>query len=83
MNQFVIVFIDDILTYFKSEEEHKKHFTNFTSKLREKQLYVKFSNCEFWLNEVGFFGHIISKEGITVDPSKIVVIKEWPTHQCY
>ncbi|KAK1679511.1 hypothetical protein QYE76_040359 [Lolium multiflorum] len=77
LDKFVVVFIDDILIYTKSEEEHEKHLRLILEKLREHQLYAKFSKCEFWLSEVGFLGHIISKEGIAVDPSKVAAVTEW------
>ena len=70
LDQFVVVFIDDIMVYSKNEEEHKEHLRLVLEKLREHQLYAKFSKCEFWLKEVGFLGHVISGEGIAVDPTK-------------
>ena len=71
LDKFVVVFIDDILVYSKNEEEHKEHLHLVLGKLREHQLYAKFSKCEFWLKEVGFLGHVISEEGIAVDPTKV------------
>ena len=71
LDKFVVVFIDDILAYSKNEEEHKEHLRLVLEKLREHQLYAKFSKCEFWLKEVGFLGHVISGEGIAVDPTKV------------
>ena len=68
LDKFIVVFIDDILVYSKNEEEHKEHLRLVLEKLREHQLYAKFSICEFWLKEVGFLGHVISGEGIAVDP---------------
>ena len=59
LDKFVVVFIDDILVYSKNEEEHKEHLRLVFEKLREHQLYAKFSKCEFWLKEVGFLGHVI------------------------
>ena len=73
----VIVFIDDILVYSKSNQEHEEHLRNVLSILREKKLYAKFSKCEFWLNEVAFLGHVISGKGISVDPRKIEAVVEW------
>ena len=66
LDKFVVVFIDDILVYSKNEEEHKEDLRLVLEKLREHQLYAKFSKCEFLLKEVGFLGHIISGEGIAV-----------------
>ena len=81
LDKFVVVFIDDILVYSKNEEEHKEHLRLVLGKLREHQLYAKFSKCEFWLKEVGFLGHVISGEGIAVDPTKVVTVtnSEAPT----
>ena len=81
LDKFVIVFIDDILVYSKNEEEHKEHLSLVLGKLREHQLYAKFSKCEFWLKEVGFLGHVISGEGIAVDPAKAETVtkREAPT----
>ena len=77
LDKFVVVFIDDILVYSKNEEEHKEHLRLVLEKLRELQLYAKFSKCEFWLKEVGFLGHVISREGIAVDPTKVDTVTNW------
>ena len=77
LDKFVVVFIDDILVYSKNEEEHKECLRLVLEKLREHQLYAKFSKCEFWLKEVGFLGHVISGEGIAVDPTKVQSVTEW------
>ncbi|KAD0325810.1 hypothetical protein E3N88_44451 [Mikania micrantha] len=79
LDQFVIVFIDDILIYSKSEREHEDHLKKVLELLRKEQLYAKFSKCEFWLKEVHFLGHVINKDGIHVDPAKIEAIKNWTT----
>jgi len=71
LDKFVVVFIDDILVYSKSEEEHANHLHVVLQRLRDHQLYAKFSKCEFWLDSVKFLGHTISKDGIAVDPSKV------------
>ena len=60
LEKFLVVFTNDILVYSKNEEEHKEHLCLVLEKLREHQLYAKFSKCEFWLKEVGFLGHVIS-----------------------
>ena len=70
LDKFVVVFIDNILVYSKNEVEHNEHLRLVLEKLMEHQLYAKFSKCEFWLKEVGFLGHVISGEGIAVDPTK-------------
>ncbi len=77
LDQFVDIFIDDILIYSKSEEEHEKHLRLVLEKLREHHLYAKFSKCEFWLKEVGFLGHVLSKGGVAVDPSNVQKVLDW------
>ena len=75
---FITVYIDDILVFSENEEEHAKHLRFVLQTLRNHQLYVKFSKYEFWLNQVAFLGHMVSKEGIQVDPKKIEAVAEWP-----
>ena len=77
VDQFIVVFIDNILLYSKDQENHNTHLRVVLETLREEQLYAKLSKCEFWLNEVSFLGHIVSKEGIRVDPKKIEVVVDW------
>src|ERR1041385_8005991 len=77
LDKFVVVFIDVILIYSKNEAEHEEHLRLVLEKLREHQIYAKFSKCEFWLKEVGFLGHVVSGEGIAVDPSKVEAVTEW------
>jgi hypothetical protein len=77
LDKFVVVFIDDILIYSKNEEEHAKHLRIVLMRLREHQLYAKFSKCVFWLEEIQFLGHILSANGIAVDPNKVKDILEW------
>ena len=74
----MIIFIDDILVYSRSEEEHAMHLRLVLKTLREHQLYAKFSKCEFWLDQVVFLGHVVSKDGIQVDPKNIKATAEWP-----
>jgi hypothetical protein len=71
LNKFVMVFIDDILVYSRSEEEHEGHLHLVLQKLRDHKLYAKLSKCEFWLKQVAFLGHVISKGRISMDPSKV------------
>jgi len=78
LDKFVIVFIDDILVYSKSQEEHEDHLRSTLQKLREHQLFAKFSKCEFWLDKVAFLGHVISRDGVHVDPSKVEAVQNWP-----
>ncbi|WVZ93543.1 hypothetical protein U9M48_039514 [Paspalum notatum var. saurae] len=77
LDKFVVVFIDDILIYSKTEEEHEEHLRLVLQKLREHKLYAKLSKCEFWLDQVPFLGHIVSKGGIMVDPSNISSVMDW------
>jgi hypothetical protein len=77
LDKFVVVFIDDILVYSKSTEDHEKHLRVVLQRLRDHQLYAKISKCEFWINEVSFLGHVISSEGIAVDPSKVRDVLYW------
>ena len=77
LDKFVIIFIDDILVYLGNQEEHAEHLWTVLQILRERQLYAKFSKCQFWLDKVDFLGHVISTEGISVDPQKIEAIVNW------
>ncbi|KAB2595534.1 S ribonuclease [Pyrus ussuriensis x Pyrus communis] len=77
LDRFVIVFIDDILVYSKSKAEHVQHLTLVLKRLREHQLYAKFSKCQFWLDQVAFLGHVISAQGILVDPQKVAAVEKW------
>jgi hypothetical protein len=77
LDKFVVVFTDDILIYSKNEEEHAEHLWIVLTRLREHHLYAKFSKCAFWLEEIQFLGHILSAQGIAVDPSKVKDILEW------
>ncbi|KAK8947216.1 hypothetical protein KSP39_PZI007468 [Platanthera zijinensis] len=78
LDLFVIVFIDDILVYSQSEEHHANHLRLVLHTLQRNKLYARFSKCEFWLSSVAFLGHVVSGEGIAVDPAKISAIRDWP-----
>ncbi|KAJ9562159.1 LOW QUALITY PROTEIN: hypothetical protein OSB04_007319 [Centaurea solstitialis] len=77
LDRSVIVFIDDILIYSKTKEDHVKHLREVLETLRKKQLYAKFSKCDFWLQEVQFLGHLVNREGIKVDPAKVEAVMRW------
>ena len=77
LDKFVVVFIDDILVYSQNEEEHAEHLRIVLTRLRDNQLYAKFSKCEFWLNKIPFLGHMLSGDGISVDPTKVQEVLEW------
>ena len=77
LNKFVVVFVDDILIFSKKEEEHAQHFREVLKTLCVHQLKAKFSKCHFWRKEVRFLGHVVSKEGIAVDPAKVVALQDW------
>ncbi|XP_028092882.1 uncharacterized protein LOC114293061 [Camellia sinensis] len=78
LDEFIVVLIDDILIYSKIMEEHENHMRIALQTLREKKLYTKLSKCEFWLGSVAFMGHVINKDGITMDLEKIEAIVDWP-----
>ena len=77
LDEFVIVFVDDILIYSDNEELHEKNLRMALEILRKNKLYAKFSKCEFWIKEVLFLGHIISSKGVSVDPAKVAAVAEW------
>ena len=77
LDKFVVVFIDDILIHSKNNEEHAHHLRIVLTRLREPKLYAKFSKCEFWLDRVQFLGHVLTPEGISVDPGKVQDVLNW------
>ncbi|KAJ9539497.1 hypothetical protein OSB04_032230 [Centaurea solstitialis] len=79
LDRSVIVFIDDILIYSKTKEDHVEHLREVLEILRKEQLYAKFSKCDFWLQEVQFLGHLVNREGIKVDPAKVEAVMKWET----
>ena len=77
LDQFVVVFVHDILIYSQSEVEHEDHPRIVLQLLRDHQLYAKFSKCDFWLTKVGFLGHVVSASGVSVDPGKVEAMMSW------
>ena len=77
LDHFTVVFIDDVLVYSKSKEEHEEHLRTSLQLLKDNQLYAKLSKCEFWLEQVAFLGHVISRKGLAVDQSKVEAVVNW------
>ena len=77
LDQFFVVFVDDILIYSQSEWEHEYHLRIVLQLLRDHQLYAKFSKCEFWLTKVRFLGHVVLASGVSVDPKKVEAVMSW------
>jgi len=77
LDKFVVVFIDDILIYSKTKKEHAEHLRIVLTRRRDHQLYAKFSKCEFWLDKVHFLGHVLTAEGVAVDPGKVEDVLCW------
>jgi hypothetical protein len=77
MNSVFMVELDNILVYSKNKKEHEGHLRIVLQRLRDHQLYVKYNKCDFWLGEVPFLGHVISSEGISMDPSKMCDVLDW------
>jgi len=74
MNKIMVVFVDDILVFSKSAEEHEGHLREVLEALRRHELKAKFSKCNFWKDDVKFLGHIVSGEGLSANPSKVEAI---------
>ncbi|XP_059627437.1 uncharacterized mitochondrial protein AtMg00860-like [Cornus florida] len=77
LDQFVVVFVDDILIYSKTKEEHERHLSITLQTLRDHQVYAKFEKCDFWQEQIQFLGHVISKDGVSVDSAKVEAVMSW------
>ncbi|CAI5467291.1 unnamed protein product [Closterium sp. Yama58-4] len=77
LGSFVVVYLDDILIFSKSKEEHVQHLQRVFEVLRREKLYAKQSKCGFFLPEVEFLGHVVSASGIRTDPKKIAAVQDW------
>jgi hypothetical protein len=77
LDKFMVVFIDDILVYSENEKDHEEYLRIILTRLRDHKLHAKFSKCEFWLKKVPFLGHILSENGVSVDPSKVQEVMDW------
>jgi hypothetical protein len=77
LDDFVVVFLDDILIYSKTEEEHERHLRLVLDALRKNQFYGKLKKCAFWLSEVAFLGHVINQHDIAVDPKNVAAVVDW------
>jgi hypothetical protein len=77
LDRFTIVFIDDILIYSRTSEEHEEHFRKVLERFRNEKLYAKLEKCEFWMDNVSFLEHVISGKGVAVDPEKVKAVVKW------
>lgn len=77
LDDFVVVFVDDILIYSKNDEDHDGHLEIVLETLRRNQLYAKYEKCDFWKDKVKFLGHVVSEDRVSMDPSKVEAVMEW------
>jgi hypothetical protein len=77
LDDFVVIFLDDILIYSQTEEEHERYLSLVLDSLRKNQFYAKLKKCAFWLSKVAFLGHVINQHGISVDPKNVASVVNW------
>lgn len=77
LNKFVLVFVDDILVYSRIEEDHKKNLRIVLDIQRRNKLKAKFSRCHFWRSDVCFLDHVVSEQGVVVNPTKVAIMQDW------
>jgi hypothetical protein len=77
LDKSIVVFIDNILVYSRNEGEHEGHLRLVLQKFQDHKLYTKLSKCEFWLRQIAFLGHVVSKGGISMDPNKVQDVLSW------
>ena len=78
-NSFVVVYLDDILIFSRTWEDHLQHIEEVLSTLRQHKLYANLEKCSFGMKEIQYLGYIVNEQGVHVDPTKIQVIRDWPT----
>ena len=78
LDDFVLVFFDNILVCSKNKEEHEQHLCHVLEILRKAHLYAKKIKCTFFVDKVAYLGFIVSKDGISLDPAKVEAIASWP-----
>jgi hypothetical protein len=78
LDKNVVIFIDDILIYSKTPEEHAAHLREVLGRLRSSKFYCKLFNCELWRSEVTFLGHVVSKKGLSMEQTKLQAVEQWP-----
>ena len=82
LDDFVIIYLDDVLVFLKTLKEHKKYIQKIFNRLQKKRLFVEPDKCEFYKKEIKYLEYIVREEGIKMNPDKIQVILKFPTSTC-